>query len=79
MKAKARFINEGITADFTPSELYIVALSDLSDLDMVDTVYVDESDARVEANVRNSQERKRTGRYGDYKWFTLADIFSELA
>ena len=75
---KARLINEGITAEFTPDELYIVALSDLSDLEMVDTIYVDQSDARVEANFRNSQEKKNTGQYGDYKWFTLAEVFSEL-
>lgn len=73
-------LNESLSHQFSPNELYVVMKSDgeKESLSEIDTIYTDEGDARPEAMFRNSQGYKNGTliRSNEYKVYTIEDIIS---
>lgn len=73
-------LNESLSHQFSPNELYVVMKSDgeKQSLEEIDTIYTDEGDARPEAMFKNSQGYKNgmLSRSSEYKVYTIEDIIS---
>lgn len=76
-------INENLSHDFSPNELYVVVRSGdamRGSVHELDTIYADENDARPEAMYRNSQGYKsgEVTRSNEWRVFTIAEIIDMI-